>query len=44
MKNNFALGLAPYKAGRQAAAQFTTGCLVANTAVQTGAQDVKFGF
>jgi hypothetical protein len=44
MKHDLAIGLAPHQASRQATAQFTTGGLVADTAVQTGTQDVEFGF
>ena len=40
---DLAVGLAPNEAGWHAAAQFTTGRLMTNPAVQPGAQDVSSG-
>uniref|UniRef100_A0A1I9YR24 Uncharacterized protein n=1 Tax=Paraburkholderia sprentiae WSM5005 TaxID=754502 RepID=A0A1I9YR24_9BURK len=39
-----AVGFAPHHPGGQAAAQFATGGLLATTPVQTGTQDMQFGF
>src|SRR5271157_2276504 len=43
MEADLAIGLAPDKADRQSSAQFTARRLVANAAVETGAQDVRLG-
>ena len=43
METNFAIGVAPNKADWQAAPEFAARGLVANTAIQTCAQYVKFG-
>jgi hypothetical protein len=40
---DLAIGLAPDKADGQSAAEFTACCLVANAAVETGPQHMKFG-
>src|ERR1700760_1132263 len=44
MKENFTILLSPNKTNRQTAAQFTVRRFVTNTAVQSRANDVQFGF
>ncbi len=43
MEAHLAIGLAPDEADRQAAAQFAARCLVADAAVEAGAQHMQLG-
>src|ERR687892_32027 len=44
MHEDLAIGIAPDEADRQASAQFSASSLVANAAIETGADDIEFGF
>ena len=44
MEENFTILLSPDQTYRQSAPQFSTSGLVADAAVETGAEDVQLGF